>query len=156
MKHIHITLIILFFAASLFAQGNRGWQKGMGKHHERLEQLEKIKIIEVLNLDEKTTMKFFARRDAHLDEQKKVLDKRIEILEEFEQILIEDELSAEKYTEFKNKILDTEQQLFNGRKDFLNSLDDLLNKEQIAKLILFEFKFKNEIRGLMQNRREMR
>jgi len=54
--------LLLFISAYSFAQ-----IENKPPHHmrERLSQLEKIKLIETLEMDEETTLKFFARRNEH-------------------------------------------------------------------------------------------
>ena len=50
------------------------------------------------------------------------------------------------YKDAINKILNIEKELFNGRINFFNSLNDILSSQQIAKLLIFEKKFRSEIR----------
>ena len=41
-----------------------------------------------------------------------------------------------------------------GRVDFVNSLSDILSYEQIGKLIIFEKRFRNEVRKLLIKERK--
>ena len=63
MKRIIISsLFALLLSSFLFAQRGEGpgeW----GRMGGQIEQLEKIKIIEELNMDEETTLRFFSRRN---------------------------------------------------------------------------------------------
>lgn len=141
--------IILFLLSTLTVSIA---QNEEGKHHKRFskkfKELEKIKLIETLNLDEETTLRFFARRNSaknkieSLLEDSKLNYKNIE--EEISQqngLQNFDELLLNKHT--------IEKQIIEEREKFINSLNDILTKEQILKFVLFERKFKMDIRDLL-------
>ncbi len=121
-------------------------------HHmrDKLIQLEKIKLIESLDMDEETTLRFFSRRNE--------LQKKIDSLtERSDKIIIQMEnifKDGKEYTEAELKSLIEETNTINAeivqsKSDFINSLDDILTTEQIAKLIVFERRFKNELKRAM-------
>jgi hypothetical protein len=47
-------------------------------------------------------------------------------------------------------------QIVQSKSDFISSLDDILTTEQIAKLIIFERRFKDELRRAMFKGRKFR
>ena len=55
-------IIALLFATPLFAQKNMH-ERGRRNFGKRFEELEKIKLLEMLNLDEEVAIKFFTRRN---------------------------------------------------------------------------------------------
>ena len=48
--------------------------------------------------------------------------------------------------------LKIEEEVYEERKEFIESLKEILKVDQIAKLILFEKKFKNDVRDLLIER----
>ena len=117
---------------------------------DKIDQLEKIKLIESLEMDEETTLRFFSRRNEHKIEIEKLMDRTDEIISQMEIIF----KSGKVYTEEELKSLineanDIHTQIVKLKSDFINSLDDILTTEQIAKLIIFERRFKDELKRAM-------
>jgi hypothetical protein len=145
-------LLILTFNAN-WAQDERFMHEGM--HRGRLAELEKIKLIETLQMDEETTLRFFARRNEHMNEQKKLMDARRKLLEDLENKFKNGEkLSDEEYLASIEKLQQSEKQALDNRIAFYNSLKDILTSEQLAKLAVFEFTFMKEIRKVMRKGRQ--
>jgi hypothetical protein len=153
-KWIILVLVSLFLYGSVRAQEDPRFMRE-GAHRGRLAELEKIKLIETLQMDEETTLRFFSRRTEHMEEQKKLMDARREILEEMEiKFKNEENLSDDEYKANVEKLIQTEKQALDNRISFYKSLDDILTPEQIAKLAVFEFSFMKEIRNVMRKGRE--
>ena len=71
MKHFNfIILLLVLFPQIITAQ--QYWSKGRMSGPGRVAELEKIRLIEVLNLDEETTLKFFARRNMHQEKMRDI------------------------------------------------------------------------------------
>ncbi len=153
---------VLFLAVSLIiVSSTQSFSQMHDKppHHmrDKLNQLEKIKLIEVLEMDEETTLRFFSRRNEHqvkIDELAKRTD---EIITQMELIF----KAGRVYTEAELKSLIEEantihSEIVQTKSDFINSLDDILTTDQIAKLIIFERRFKDELKRAMFKRRKYR
>ena len=152
MKKSFIILFVIILLTSIsFPQQMR--EKGM-KHRDKLEQLEKIKLIEALDLDEETSIRFFARRN---DSKKEIqeLDKKADaIIFELEKSFNSDDKNQdEKQKQLISDMLKTRESIELKRNQFINSVDDILSTEQIAKLIVFEKKFRDEIRNVLFDRK---
>ena len=124
------------------------------KNMEKLEQLEKIKLIESLDMDEDTSVRFFARRNESKREIQELEKKTDDIIFELEKSFN----SEDKYQDEKQKLLISEmlkdrEAIEMRRNQFINSLDDILSTEQIAKLIVFEKRFREEIRNVLFDRK---
>lgn len=134
---------VLLSNFSIYAQ--RSNKNGdMGKMHSKIEQLEKIKLIELLNLDEQTTLKFFARRDEHRDKQHILIDKRDNLYD-----MLNENLKSNNEINYKSKISEVfaiEREMIVQREKFFNSLKDILTEKQIAQIIAFESNFRDEMR----------
>ncbi|HET55305.1 MAG TPA: hypothetical protein ENN33_08820 [Ignavibacteria bacterium] len=151
MKIQLLVMIILLTVNMNLAQP---YQKHDKNPRERMEQLEKLKLLEALDLNEEEAIRFIARRNEFRDEHKELIQKRDEIILNIELAIGKNK--AENEVDYQKKIeefLTIEEKLIHHRAKFLNSLEDILTQEQIAKLIVFELKFKQEIRDLIIKRR---
>ena len=73
------------------------------------------------------------------------------IFEEIEK-LVSDEKDEKNFGPLINGSVNIEKKIMGERVEFLNSLDNLLSSEQIAKVILFVRKFKKDVRDLLIER----
>lgn len=144
MKKVFFLLLIFSIVPSvIIAQGMRD-RRGP---REKIEQLEKVKLIDALDMDEQTTLKFFARRNEfrnRMDALNDSLDSIVDVLES--------DFSGKNNTNYKeliNNYLDIEKKIATEHTRFINSLYDILSIEQVAKLIVFEKRFREEIRHIL-------
>jgi hypothetical protein len=157
MKNLLLVVALSFtFALSAVAQ-DLGKDEGSHKRRapmEKIEQLEKIKLLDVLNLDETASAKLFTRRNQNrtriwADEKK--INKVLEDIEfEIKKDKDKDVSKIQKLNEeYCNLSMDVEKE----KLSFLRSLSDILTPEQIGKYIVFERKFREEIRDLLMKER---
>ena len=112
-------------------------------------------LIEYLDMDEETTLRFFARRTEHrkkVEEQQTELEKKIDELDDLmksDRIMLEGDLKAR-----IDEILQIQAEFHNERVNFISSLNDILTYTQIANLLVFERKFKDEVRRLLFKERK--
>lgn len=124
------------------------------KNREKLEQLEKIKLIESLDMDEDTSIRFFARRNESKREIQELEKKTDDIILELEKSFnSEDKNQNEKQKQLISEMLKNRESIEIKRNQFVNSLGDILSTEQIAKLIVFEKRFRDEIRNVLFDRK---
>ena len=155
MKIFYITLFVVSaFAMSLFPQKKFGRD---GEMRERMAQLEKIKLIEVMNMDEETTLRFFSRRaefQKKHDEMRENIDTKIDLLEatlKSARMVTDTELQT-----MINEILELHKAFENERAEFIKSLNDILSTDQIARYLVFEKRFRDELRRLLLHERKPR
>jgi preprotein translocase subunit YajC len=148
MKVLSLLLVLILISIStLFSQRHRDKDQHA---REKIEQLEKIKLIEVLQMNEETTLRFFSRRADHqreMEEQQKILKEKInelELLLKSDRILLEGDLKAS-----IDEVLFLKDNLEKMRIEFIQSLNDILTYDQIAMYIVFETRFKQELRKLI-------
>jgi len=153
MKTTIIILISSFvFSGLLYSQREKWRDEEM---RGKFEQLEKIKLIEALEMNEETTLRFFARKTEHQKQQEEIqqnIDKKIDALEiifKSGRVATIDELKSN-----INEINTLRSELEKNRTDFINSLSDILSYDQIAKLIIFERNFRDQIRQLIMKDRK--
>jgi len=138
-------IIVLFVPLASYSQPVR--HKDMGPM-KKIEELEKIKLIDALGMDENTTLRFFARRAKFKDEQKQLFSKENNLIQKMQDAVQNDKSSNEEQRKMIKKYLDIENRIIDSRQKFINSLSDILSYQQITKLIVFEKRFREEIRKL--------
>ena len=157
MKKIFLVIALFFtFAVSVVAQ-DIGREEGTHRRRapmKKIEELEKIKLLDVLNLDEATSVKLFTRRNQDRTKIWDYEDKINNVLQNIESEIKKgkdkDITKIQKLNEdFCNLSMDVEKE----KLSFLRSLSDILNPEQIGKYIVFERKFREEIRNLLMKER---
>ena len=108
-------------------------------------------MLEILELDEETTLKFFTRRNKNKKNMKELLNEGEGIYEKMEEA-ISKEGNVKEYDLLIEDALMIEKKMINEKSNFLNSLTDILTKEKILKLVLFERNFKRDVRDLLIER----
>jgi hypothetical protein len=149
MKSQITIMLLILFAVTSFGQRRDGY--GIHKkNRSRIDELEKVKLIEILDMDEETTLKFFARRNEFRNSTESYMEKRDSLLNNFEEMILNDEIEDNSiYTKQVNKVFEIERSLVNNRVEFISSLSDILSEKQIGKLVVFEFKFRKDLRDLI-------
>ena len=153
MKKVFFPLIVICLIGSAVIAQNRPRMGKDSKPLQRIEQWEKIKLIEVLGLNEDTAVRFFARRNENQKKMKDILDQRDGMIQNLEDgIRGSSQISEAAYKEQVNNFLFIESSISKERENFLRSLSDLLTPKQIAILIVFESRFRKEVRETLMNR----
>ncbi len=153
MKSLRYAVILsLLFTVALRAQNNRprGDKDQMEKDRIRIERLEKIKLIEVLDLSEDAVMKFFARRNEYFNNARKYGEEKKRISDQLEaDMKAGKKFSNRYYKGLIDKMVQIDRERLSKREAFYRSLSDILSTEQIAKLMVFANKFNEEIMNEM-------
>ena len=136
------TLLIIISTVTVFAQPFGGPpERGRGK----LEHFKKLKLIEVLNLNENDAVRFFAKLNVHENKMQEIQKQRESLLDSLE-ILVKLKASEKSLEGVFDMLQDVEQQQLAERKTFRNDAKSVLSTEQVAKWLLFERKFMKEVR----------
>jgi hypothetical protein len=155
MKKIFIISVLIIFSVSVnYAQDRRNGDRKMNPI-EKIEEWEKIKLIDVLNLDEKNSVRFFSRRKDHMNKIKAILDQRDQLADKMEAEFKDgSKVSSSVYNEQIKSFMASEVKLQKERENYFRSLSDILTPEQIAKLTVFEVRFRKEIRQRLMHGKE--
>lgn len=153
MKKILFIIVLLFFAVQTSAQDMFDDSPRKGRfQHDKLEELRQLKLMEELNLDEETSVRFFKRQSDFRKTLQGIMEKRDAYMKELSESLIDGDKEDSFYSGIIDKIMKVEQDLLQSKRTFFNSCSDILSKEQIAKVLVFDFKFFKQLRGLMMER----
>ena len=153
MKKITLPFLLLLFTMTIvYGQRDDRPMRGQ-KPIEKIEQWEKAKLIELLNLNEENSVRFFARRNEHQNKMKDILDQRDQFTKDLSKELQEGTKQNDNtYRDKLNNLLSFDSRLMKERESFLRSLNDLLTPQQILKLSVYEVKFRKEIREKLMER----
>lgn len=139
-----MVLACLLTATVLFAQSERG------KAHQRLAQFKKLKLIEVLDLDEQTAEKFFIRYN---EGQKKIDQARLELQQLVRELqdAVSAKVSDAELSAKSDQVVKRMQQFAQAITERLTAVRPLLSPQQYAKLVVFEVRFTEALqRTLLQ------
>jgi len=147
-------LIFLVILMAVITAGTEAQNRNRMRAHGKIEQLEKIKLIEILGMDEETSIRFFTRHAEFkkvLGENQTRCEKQIDVLNDL--VNSGNQTNSTEYKKQLNEFWKLETELLNERKKFYDSLSGLLSDEQVAKLIVFEKQFRDEIRQILMRDR---
>lgn len=116
----------------------------------KIDQLEKVKLLEILDMDEETSVKFFVRRKEFKQKHRLMQDAVDSLHENLHRQIAEEGKSD--YRSIINEIIQKEDELMKSRIEYIRSQEDILDDEQIAKLIIFEREFRKELQELLFKR----
>lgn len=122
---------------------------------ERVEQLKKVRLVEMLNLKEEQSVRFFARLNEQENDRRKSMDEKKDLLDKLDR-LVRNEADSKEIEAVFPQILALDARMVNEREKFVNGLSDLLTVEQRARFLLFERQFERELREAMKEVRRQR
>jgi hypothetical protein len=126
-----------------------------GKPMERLEQLKKVRMVEMLDLTEDQSVRFFARQNEHEKVRKDLRKERNDVLDKLER-LTRNRAEAAAYEKVFAEFRDVQGRMMEEERTFFDGLKDILSIEQRAKMLLFERRFEVELREAMRDVRQHR
>lgn len=132
-------IFIVFFALV----GNLNSQPAF-RAKERIAEFKKMKLLEVLELDEKTSEKFLAKYTSNekiLREKQEKLDEAILDLE----YLIRKKAGKDEISKLTQKVMDLQRDFLNTMLEQQKDLKTILNDEQFARYVVFEARFRERL-----------
>lgn len=156
MKKIWVIgIIALFIIFSFDSYSQRRWRSDLhGKGRpEKLEKYRKMRLIEVLKLNEEESVRFFAKQNAHEEKIREIMKSRNNALNEIKNIMEKDPDSKEIDKQF-DTILAIDRDIFNERQNYQNELRKFLTPEQFGKYLVFEMEFGRQVREAIEELRK--
>lgn len=155
MRHYIPTML---FCAGLLIAGSipvlaqmDGPPPGDEHGRQRIEQLRQLKMIEALDLDEEQALKLTVRDKEYKKKEKEMFSQRRDLLGKLREGLKE-EASDEQLLQILDRIRTLHVAMADAKHEHLLSLNDFLSTQQIAKMLLFEQRFNEELRRLLSKR----
>ncbi|HWA06073.1 MAG TPA: hypothetical protein VG961_05960 [Ignavibacteria bacterium] len=113
---------------------------------EKLQEIKLEKLTKKLELDDNTKTVFMDKYKAFAADMKDLNKKRAKAYK----LMTENIESGNGLDSIVNQLLDYEEQINNKREAFVTDMRSILTSQQIAKMIVFERKFNNEIKKLLK------
>jgi hypothetical protein len=145
-----LTFIVILFCAGTICSQEMGF--GENKMRNKLRDLEKIKLIEALDMDEATSIRFFTRRNSFQEKQRSITFSRDSLYSALKSLLKDQNFQQTEKENILSKIFDYELSLLQNKREFIESLDDILSLQQKYNYVSFEHSFKKQIQRELKRR----
>lgn len=126
-----------------------------GMFPERIEKYRKMRLIEILNLNEEDAVRFMAKQTAHDNAQRELHKERSEVLDQLEKI-VQTKAPEKEYAKLFDQLDQNDQKMVSERKRYQTEIKGLLSTEKMAKFMIFERNFQRELRNAMDDVRRDR
>ncbi len=146
-------LILILFVFAFFADHSlsQGFMRPMWR--ERILEFKKVRILEILKLDEQTSVKFLSKYSKFSNDMAQIEIEREKLINE-----LEDKIKRgdnDNYDKLMQEILDLGRKEYELKVSFYNELKGILSDQQIAQVIVFERNFSREfINALREMQKE--
>ncbi len=151
-------MVILFSATAINAQHygsmhNGGMHgKGYGKKaHKKMAIMKKVKLLEILELDEATSDKFLAKYTAW---EKKIEAHREKVRNAYDNLdkVLKNNKDNATIAKASNEVCDLKQKMAVLIRGYQNDIKSILNDVQFAKFVLFDHNFRGELQRMIMKR----
>lgn len=143
MKKLVFSLVILLFAVNMVAQPKRA--------KERISTLKKVKLLEVLDLDESTSEKVLLKYNAWENKIEDQMEKFDEVEEELVKAIKKG--NKEEIKNISSKFEKERDKIVQIAMDRDKDMKSILTDEQYAKYLIFEKRFRRELGEQLMKRR---
>ncbi len=149
MKNLIIKPLVILFTAFLliFSSGDLFAQRNI-KAKERIQQVKKIKLLEILELDEKTADKFLVKFSFW---ESKIMAHRdaTDLLADELDIAIRKNADKSEIVKLTNQYLEKMSEFHKIISERNNDVKSILNEHQFAKFLIFEDRFIKDVQKVM-------
>lgn len=141
---------ILVFAAMLFLSNVLSAQDLMGQRwRERVLEFKKVRLLEILKLDEQNSVKFLNKYTKFSNELDQLELEREKVVNEIEVKLKRGD--KEGYDKSIQELLELAKKEYEMRVNFYKELKDVLTEQQIAQVVVFERNFRREFMNAIRD-----
>jgi Spy/CpxP family protein refolding chaperone len=143
-------LLLVFAAVAAQSTAQDNPPQGQGRALERVEQFKKIRLMEVLNLDEQSSIKFFARYNKYQESLRELRKKQVQALGRMQE-LRKSKAADSEYDKMVDELLSLERQINEAKSKYVEELKGTLTSKQLAEYLVFEARFQQNLRDLVRN-----
>lgn len=144
IKSLLLGLLIMAATTGAFAQDG-------AKMREKVEQLKRTKLVEILDLNEDASEKFFARYNVYENKVNAAFKEVQQAMNELN-ARIDRKAAAGEISQQSEIVLQKQNALHSAVDEKLKGMKPYLTEEQYAKFIVFENKFTQKLREILQRR----
>ena len=139
-----------FAAVAMLAVAQENQAPAPGRALERVEQFKKIRLMEVLNLDEQSSIKFFARYNKHQELLRDLRQKQVQALGRVQSSRKAKAADVE-YDKIVEELLSLENRATEAKSKYIDELKQVLSSKQLAEYLVFETRFQQNLRDLVRD-----
>lgn len=150
LLHRMALLVIALVTFQMLASAQDEQLPLQGKAVERVEQYKKIRMMEVLGLDEQTSIKFFARYNKNQEFMRDLRQKQIQTVQRI-QALRKAKASDAEYGRVIEDLRALEDQVNEAKSKYIDRLKEVLSNKQLAEYLVFELRFQQNLRDLVRD-----
>lgn len=150
-----VMISVLLFAlqvasAQRMSAQRRGPDRAPEQRMERLQHLKKLRLMEVLKLNEEESIRFFTRYNKFEEELRDLEHERNDIIDDLETQLKEGQ-KVESLEKGFDDLFALGQKVVDARIRFYKEVRGMLTPQQVARLIVFERNFTRDLREIIQD-----
>ncbi len=149
MNATRILATVFFLFCAGFAAAQTTMPPPNQRPMERIERLKKVRLIEMLDLKEDQSVRFFARMNEHDKARGELKRQKGEVLDRIER-LARNHADDKEFEKEYPQVRAIDAKLAEANWVFFDSLKDILTPEQRGKFLLFERRFEVELREAMR------
>jgi hypothetical protein len=121
-----------------------------GPAAERIEQFKKVRLMEVLKMDEETSIRFFARYNKYEETLRGIQKDHNTLIDQLQDLTKTNANNSDMELAIKDIGL-SEEKIAETRSKFLDELKGVLSVKQVAEYVVFERNFNKNLREIMRD-----
>jgi len=145
-RTIFVGMLCFCFTPFLLAQP---FHMGDQRPSEKLEQFKKVRLIELLDMKEEQSVRFFARLNEHENTKRGLMKEKMDLLDRVEK-LIRNDADEQEFEKVFPDVAAANARMQQEDQKFFEGLKDILSAKQRGKFLLFERHFERELREAMR------
>jgi cellulose biosynthesis protein BcsQ len=145
-----IAMTIALTSVSIVGMAQDVATPSQGRAAERVEQFKKLRMMEVMNLDEQTSIKFFARYNRNQEVMKALRQKQVQALARIQE-LRKGKASDSEFGSIITELRALDEQVSQTRSKYVEELSEVLTNRQLAEYLVFELRFQQNLRDLVRD-----
>ena len=148
IRPLTIVLISIFFMMTQVVAQDQLPMRGPAA--ERIAQYKKLRLMEVVQMNEETSVRFIARYNKHEENIRAIGREQDELIDQLQKLIKSNSNDAA----LENVIKDigmSEEKVLEERTKFIKELRDILSLKQMSQFIIFERNFNKNLRELMRD-----
>jgi hypothetical protein len=156
-KSIFLFLFVFLFNA-FSAQAQEGFFHGRmnPERMKKIDQLEKIKLMDILDVDEETLVRFFKRFGEFKSKTWELFSRKDSLAKEVQNVLNDSDASDKEITETLDELFEIDKQICALKSEFFLTAKEILPPQELAKFLTFEQKFRRELMRVYEKKRFQR
>lgn len=142
--HNRASISIIFSFLAILILTNISFSQPARRHWERIEQIKKVKLLDILELDEETSTKFLAKYN---EIERKIKEKSEELEQAIEKLnnRIQENAPSQELTKVTEQVLNIQKELQNLHLSKITEMKSILDEKRYAKFIVFENTFHKDL-----------